>query len=159
MNKYLGLLLLCVGAAQARTLVVENTTTQDLHVRVKVKIVGDKGIKKGSVKLDVPAGQSIPVDLTTATKWVRSETERDAHRPDKGVKVCAELIAPAVGAISFIELVKVKAVSLTDKSVKGRVKILGKKIMLRKDLVAASRIAIEQKKDGKLQFMPVAYKP
>ncbi len=177
MNKYLSLLFLglCVGAVQARSLIVENKTDRDLRVRVKVKLVGDKAFKKGSIIIvddkkaeKLAAGASKTIDLTQAKKWVRSTTKLDQKKllkgKRKGEKESREFIAPALGTISSVELVKVKAKSLKTKpedvKVKGKAKIQRKREdgtieILREDLTASSHIAIEQA-DGELVFKSIA---
>lgn len=156
-RNYLALLLLSFGIAQARQLVIVNSTNQDIRGRVKVQLVGDdKATKKGSVHFDVAPGTSTTCDLATAEKWVRSTTEYDAKETRKGAKIGRRAIATDVGAIKQINLVKIKAKTAkveNESTVKGRVKIQTKDAILHADLAAASHIVITEK-DGKLVFTP-----
>lgn len=150
MFKRLILMLSCVAATQAREVTIENRSNSDLHVRLKVELAFNGQVKRGSVHADIISGQSATVDLSKATKWVRSTTERDTHRSDKGAKLHKELIAPATGTIDSIRLVKIKAVGTNNKLVKGRAKVLCKskdkeEIVIRKDLVNAPYITIAQR--------------
>lgn len=150
-RNYLALLLLSFGVAQARQLVIVNSTNQDIRGRVKVQLVGDQASKKGSVHFDVVPGASTTCDLATAEKWVRSTTECDPEKPRKGAKIARRAIVKDFGAIESINLVKIKAKSAS--KLKGRVKIQDKGGILHPDLATALRIVITEK-DGKLVFTP-----
>jgi|GEM_PF-6108601 len=151
MNKYISLLVFCVSAMSAHTLVIENKTDCTVQGRVKVRLMGSKGARKGSVHFTVTAGSSATLDLMQASKWLRSSTgER-------------EFVALSIGDVSSIELVKIKAKAFelvkikgqpAEVTAKGRVKVQSKSGIKRKDLLAASHIVIEQNGD-KLSFLPV----
>ncbi len=151
MFKKLLLMLSCIAATQAREVTIENRSSSDLHVRLKVELTHKGHVKRGSVHADVLSGQSATVDLSKASKWVRSTTECDTKRSDKGAKIYKENIAPATGLIDSIKLVKIKAVGINNTSIRGRAKVLGKskdkkeEIVMRKDLVNAPYITIAQR--------------